>query len=263
MDNHFHLEIISWPLNTDTEIGIIQEKMSQHWGVPCMYWVSSEKFILWSIEILVNNYDFGNYELRDISKGERGHLWPRFPSRLLTIGEYIKQDDPQNKVASNIARAIWIWKSYSQGENWEKCLRIVSSVLSYSQYRNVGNRPEDYSGGPGQAWEPVKLAPLLFAPKASPGLPAPTSLTEAHLPFLMEGNHPYVLQAFLNLQDVQGPVFIMVQVPKEFFVEFLHQGSLRWQHHAPPRHVSVPKADARGRKGIALPSTSPAGRDLR
>lgn len=49
-----------------------------------------------------------------------------------------------------------------------------------------------------------------------------TSLTEAHLHFLLEGKNPYILQAFLNLKDVQGPVFITVQGPKELFVEGVH-----------------------------------------
>lgn len=68
--------------------------MSQHSGVP------SKTFILWSIEILVNRYDFGNYKLKDISQVEREYLWPRFPSRILITGEYIKQGDSPNKVAA-------------------------------------------------------------------------------------------------------------------------------------------------------------------
>lgn len=68
--------------------------MSQHFGVP------SKTFILWSVEILVNSYDFGNYKLKDISQVEREYLWTRFPSRLLITGEYVKQGDPPNKVAA-------------------------------------------------------------------------------------------------------------------------------------------------------------------
>lgn len=89
-----------------TEICIIQEKTSQHSGVPFMYRVSSKKFILWSIEILVNNNDLGHYKLKDIPEVEREHLWPRYSSRLLITGEHIKQDDPQNKAAASILRAI-------------------------------------------------------------------------------------------------------------------------------------------------------------